>query len=469
MKKLLVICLSLLVGISAGAIVRPASLFNDGMVLQQQSNVRFCGRAKANTTVKVKGSWNNHTVSCKSDADGKWELLLPTPKASFKPYKVTLSDGDKLTINNVLIGEVWLGSGQSNMEMMVYGFINCPVENSARFISESYKYRDRIRLVKIPRFPLRQEAEYVEAKWQECTPEVVRTASAVGYFFATLISDKLNVPVGIINSSWGGTRVEGWTPKDLLEGYGEKLDVEVFKNRANSATPMVMYNGMLKPLAGYTLKGFLWYQGEANVWQANTYANHLSNMINRWRSDWKQGDLPFLFVEIAPYQYNTGNEQSAYLREAQCEVQHMVNNAYMVCTNDLVTPFERRQIHPMKKYEVAERLSLLALNKVYGMKGINSQSPEFQTMTVKDGKAILTFNNVDAGFNRFDDIEGFEICGADKKFVPATGVWLEGRRVVVTSNLVKEPVAVRYCFKDFQIGNLANGDNLPVIPFRTDK
>ena len=127
MKKLLVICLSLLVGISAGAIVRPASLFNDGMVLQQQSNVRFWGRAKANTTVKVKGSWNNHTVSCKSDADGKWELLLPTPKASFKPYKVTLSDGDKLTINNVLIGEVWLGSGQSNMEMMVYGFINCPV------------------------------------------------------------------------------------------------------------------------------------------------------------------------------------------------------------------------------------------------------------------------------------------------------------------------------------------------------
>ncbi len=225
---------------------------------------------------------------------------------------------------------------------------------------------------------------------------------------------------------------------------------------------------MVKPLSGYNIRGFLWYQGETNVWwQPENYAERFSNMIKQWRSDWKLGDLPFLFVEIAPYNYNKGL-CAPMVREAQCEVQHRVNNAYMVCTNDLVKPYESTQIHPCMKFEVAERLSMLAFSKVYGMNGIEAQSPEYQNMEIKDGKAILSFSHVGAGFNRFEDIQGFEIAGADKKFVPAHAA-VTGRRIEVSSPLVKEPAAVRYCFKDWQLGNLASGDNLPVIPFRTDK
>ena len=454
---------------NADAIVRPASLFNDGMVLQQQSQVRFWGRAKANARVTVKGSWNNETVSCRSNAEGQWEVLLPTPKASYTPYTVTLSDGDKLKINNVLIGEVWFASGQSNMEMMVYGFGNCPTENSARYIADAGKYRNKIRMVSVPRFPLRQPGEFVDAYWKECVPEVVRNFSAVGYLFATQLVDKLDCPVGVICNAWGGTRVQGWTPRKLLESYGEDLSTKVFQNRATSSTPMVMYNGMVKPLAGYNVRGFLWYQGEANVWgQPEKYADQLSNMIYQWRDDWKQGDLPFLFVEIAPYKLYNQGLAAPIVREKQCEVQHRVSNAYMVCTNDLVKPYEGTQIHPCMKFEVAERLSMLAFSKVYGMKGIEAQSPEYQSMQVKDGKAILSFNHVGAGYNRFEGIEGFEICGADKNFVSAQAS-ISGYNVVVSSSLVKDPVAVRYCFKDWQLGNLASGDNLPVIPFRTDK
>ena len=470
MKRLVVLLALILFVCGVKAIVRPASLFNDGMVLQQQTEVKFWGRAKANARVTVKGSWNGKTYSCKADAEGRWQLMLPTPKGSYTPYSVTLSDGKKTTIKNVLIGEVWFASGQSNMEMMVYGFGNCPVENSARYLTVSLRFKDKIRLVTIPRFPLRQPAEFVDADWKECTPENVRRFSAVGYFFATQIAEKMDVPVGIICNAWGGTRVECWLSREVLEGYGdEKLNAEVFSKRADSGTPMAMFNGMVKPLAGYGIRGFLWYQGERNVWQHAQYAQRFGDMIRLWRKEWNQGELPFLFVEIAPYQYNS-DTRAAMLREAQCDVQHNVENAYMVCTNDLVKPYETTQIHPCMKFEVGERLSLLALSQVYGVKGINAQSPEFQKMEVKDGKAILSFRNTaECGFNRFADIQGFEIRAFGVEFCPAVVRVLNRHQVEVSSPLVKTPEAVRYCFKDFQIGNFGSGDNLPLIPFRTDR
>lgn len=465
MKKILFSLLLVAFVLNTQAIVRPGSLFNDGMVLQQQSDVLVWGRAKANTTVTAKASWDNKTVKCKSDAQGCWKLKLRTPKASYQNYELMLSDGDKLKIKNILIGEVWLASGQSNMEMPVKGFPSCPTENSNAFIAQADSYKGRIRVATIPRFPLRQPGDYVEGLWEDCTPENVADFTACGYFFALEITNKLNCPVGIINSSWGGTRVEGWTPQDLLEQYGEKMDNDVFR-RPNEGTPMVMYNGMIKPLAGYTIKGFLWYQGESNVSYPQQYAERFSNMIKRWRRDWDQGELPFLYVEIAPFNYNSGT-RSAKLREAQCKVQHQVSNCWMVCTNDLVYDFERVNIHPCKKFDVGQRLSWLALDKIYGLKGIISQSPEFQSMEIEDGKALISLSNMYRGYNRFVDIQGFEIAGADKKFYPAQ-VGFEKGCVAISSPDVKEPVAVRYCFKDFEVGNFGNGANLPLVPFRTD-
>jgi sialate O-acetylesterase len=467
MKKISLFLLSMLLCGSTQAIVRPASLFNDGMVLQQQSKVRVWGRAKALSKVSVKGSWNNKTVSCKSDAEGKWELHLQTPVGSYKNYKITMSDGQKLVIKNVLIGEVWFASGQSNMEMPLHGYYNCPVQNSSRYISESNKYNGKLRMVSIPRFPLRQLGEFVDAKWMDCTPQTARDFSATAYFFATQLADKLTCPVGIINNAWGGSSVEAWTPEEILETYPEiKLETELFKNPF-CGTPMIMYNGMIHPLAGYNIRGFIWYQGESNVPHPEVYADRFSNMIKAWRKDWGQGDLPFLFVEIAPYKYGEG-DLSAQLREAQCDVQNRVKNTWMVCTNDLVEEYEPYQIHPHKKFEVGERLSLLALNKVYNMNGLVVESPQYQNMEIKGDKIYLSFTNLQDGFNRFQDIQGFEIAGADKKFYPATA-GIEGTRVVVSSQNVENPVAVRYCFHNFAIGNLKSGDNLPIIPFRTDK
>ena len=467
MKNISALFLSLLLCGSMQAIVRPASLFNDGMVLQQQSQVRVWGRAKALTKVSVKGSWNNKTVSCKSDADGKWELRLPTPAGSYKNYELTLSDGDKLVIKNVLIGEVWFASGQSNMEMPLHGYYNCPVQNSIDYITASAIYFGRLRMVSIPRFPLRQPAEFVDAKWMDCTPETARDFSATAFFFATQLANQLKCPVGIINNAWGGSSVEAWTPKEILETYPEiKLETELFKS-PNCGTPMIMFNGMIQPMAGYNIRGFIWYQGESNVPHPELYADRFSNMIQSWRKAWGEGDLPFLFVEIAPYQYRTG-DLSAKLREAQCDVQNRVNNSWMVCTNDLVEEYEPYQIHPHKKFEVGQRLSTLALSKVYKVAGIEAQSPQFYSMEIKGDKAYLSFINLHNGFSRFQDIKGFEIAGADKKFYPATAQ-IEGSRVVVFSQNVENPVAVHYCFHDFALGNLCDGDNLPIIPFRTDK
>ena len=229
---------------------------------------------------------------------------------------------------------------------------------------------------------------------------------------------------------------------------------------------MVMYNAMLRPVAGYTVRGFLWYHGESNVGRYMDYAARLADMVSLWRGLWAQDDLPFYYVEIAPFEY--GNGKSPYLREAQCRAQELIPNSGMICTNDLVEPYEFCNVHPKNKRDVGYRLAFMALNKTYGMKEIACQSPQYESMEIRDGKARIRFKYMDQGFNRMADIRGFEICGADKVFYPADAVVENQFALVVSSEKVPEPVAVRYCFRDFQPGNLADTRELPVVPFRTD-
>lgn len=469
MKKILILFVGLLFFGKAEAKVRPASLFNDGMVLQQQSNVKVWGWAAPNKTVTVVGSWNKKKVSCKSDDKGRWELRLATPAASFTPYEVTISDGEKLTIKDVLIGEVWLGSGQSNMEMPLVGYNNCPIENLNQVIAQSNRYAGKMHFVNIGHQTPAHPADSVKADWKDCLPENIWTCSATCYFFATTLVDALNCPVGIINSSWGGTKVECWMPKEDLESY-EELDLsDANISKQNWDTPVGRYNGMIHPIVGYNLRGFIWYQGEANRDEPEKYMERLPKMINTWRNLWQQGTaMPFYFVEIAPFRYEGNNEnKNAFFRETQCKISHLVPNSGMVCTNDLVYDYEDVNIHPCKKKEVGERLCWLALKKTYGKKGLMAESPEYQSMEIKDDKIFLTFSESGKGFNRFRAIEGFEIAGADRKFYPAD-VRLDNIRVVVSSKEVKEPVAVRYGFRNFLPGNLKNVGGMPVIPFRTD-
>lgn len=255
--------------------------------------------------------------------------------------------------------------------------------------------------------------------------------------------------------------------REVLSGYSDiDLTEEGISRVAQHLRPMVMYNAMLRPVAGYTVRGFLWYQGESNAGRYMDYAARLFDMVSLWRGLWGRDDLPFYYVEIAPFEY--GNGKSPYLREAQCRAQELIPNSGMICTNDLVEPYEFCNVHPKNKRDVGYRLAFMALNKTYGMKEIACQSPQYESMEIRDGKAHVRFKYMDQGFNRMADIRGFEICGADKVFYPADAVVENQFALVVSSEKVPEPVAVRYCFRDFQPGNLGDTRELPVVPFRTD-
>lgn len=439
------------------------SLLSDNMVLQQSSDVNIWGEAAPGANVTLTTSWNKNTYTAKSSTDGKWQMKVATPAATTNPQVITIKgNGKSIKLSNILIGEVWFGSGQSNMQMPMRGFDFCPLEGTNRDIAISGNNK-LVRYATVKNIGSETPQEYSNSDgWKESNPENTPEFGATAYYFATLLSQTLNVPVGIINCSWGGSTVEGWLPKEIVAGY---KDVKNDEKTPEYMKPWIMFNGMLNGSYKYSIKGFLWYQGESNVGHPD-YAKRLSTMVNLWREMWKQGDLPFYQVEIAPFDYGN-NIVGALLREEQFKAQSIINKCGMISTNDLVEPFEIHQIHPKEKQKVGERLAFMALNETYGLKKIGCRGPEYKSMEIKGNKAIIYFNNAENGFNRWSGFEGFEIAGADKKFYPAQAS-NDGKNLVVSAQEVQEPVAVRYCFKNFQIGNLTNLYQLPTVPFRTD-
>lgn len=450
--------------------IKLPALIGDYMVLQQASKVRLWGEATPNSDVSIHASWDNHASATSTNAQGEWEIWLQTPSAGFTPRQITIRNNeDKVVLHDVLIGEVWFCSGQSNMEMTMQGYGNSPIEGSNLDIATSAKYKSSLRYSTIQRVGATEPQAYTTGgEWQECNPQNTPEFGATAYYFGKLLTEILGVPVGIINCSWGGSSVEGWTPKEILQGYPD-IDISMAGNDKKmypAQQPMIMYNGLLKPASKYTIKGFLWYQGESNVDRPD-YAKRLAAMVSHWRELWGQGELPFYEVEIAPYEYK--NEKSAYLREQQLIATKLIPNSGMVCTNDLVQEYERHQIHPKEKRTIGQRLCYMALNQTYGYSTITCRGPEYERMEIDKDKVILHFQHVGNGFDRDNGIIGFEIAGKDMRFQPANAK-IDGwnKLVIVSAPGVKNPVAVRYCFKDFQVGNLHNVAGLPVIPFRTD-
>ena len=260
--------------------------------------------------------------------------------------------------------------------------------------------------------------------------------------------------------------------RELLENYPDiSLNPDSIERLHPMLRPMLMYNAMLKPLQNYTIKGFIWYQGESNVGRHETYAERLADMVQLWRKEWGLGELPFYFAEIAPYAYGgTQQEKAAYLREAQFRAQSLIPNSGMISTNDLVEPYEMYNIHPRNKTKVGQRLSYLALNLTYGLKQIHCFGPQYKSWTAKGSEAWVSFDHLEMGICRNYDLRGFEVAGEDRVFHPADKVWLhwQTNEVVISSEKVSHPVSVRYCFHDFQIGTMIGGNELPTIPFRTD-
>lgn len=470
LKRIIVFLLFAVVMATAEAKIKLPQIISDNMVLQQLTDVKLWGKAEPYAKVTVRPSWTKKKYVCDSDSAGNWLVRVATPAAGYEPRTITFSDGEKISVKNVLIGEVWFCSGQSNMEMPVHGFSNCPLMDANETVATANRYKGKLRTVKIGKGTPVTPQDTCTGKWDECTPETAFWFTAVGFHFAASIHAALDVPVGIINSSWGGSTVEGWLDRETLETYPD-VDLSAAGNPKVHPMyqPMIMYNGMIKPLVNYTIRGFLWYQGESNVPRYETYAARQADMVKLWRKEWGLGNLPFYYVEIAPYGYSFEGNKSAYLREQQFKAQAMIPNSGMVGTNDLVEPYEEYNIHPKNKTQIGQRLSYLALTNDYGFKHLYCYGPSFQSLEIKDGKAKVKFDNAPDGFNR-REFDGFEIAGEDRVFYPAKAVTVSNDRlvVVVSSEQVKEPVAVRYCFKDFRIGNMANVRELPAIPFRTD-
>lgn len=467
MKRILLLFISFTAVWGAAAKIRLPEIIGNDMVLQQNAEVRLWGWAEPHAAVTVETSWGAKSA-VNSDADGRWSVAVRTPAGSYEPQRITFASGDRVTFDRVLIGEVWFAGGQSNMEMPLGGFWQCPVTDANEIIARAGAKSGKIHYVKVKRAKSFTPQEEAAGRWTPCTTASAPKFTAAGYFFAEMLNDVLDVPVGIIDCSWGGSRVEGWMSRELLEKYPD-VDLSeqaIRQTEPEFLQPMVMYNGMLRPVAGYTVRGFLWYQGESNVSRYMDYAARLADMVALWRGLWERDDLPFYYVEIAPFGY--GNGKSPYLREAQCRAQELIPNSSMICTNDLVEPYEIRNIHPKNKRDVGYRLAFTALNKTYGKKNIACQSPQYESMEIRDGKVRITFKYMAQGFNRLTDIRGFEICGADKVFYPADAVVESQSSLIVSSEKVSDPVAVRYCFRDFQPGNLADTRGLPVVPFRTD-
>lgn len=462
--------------VSQGKIWLP-QILSDHSVLQRDSDVNLWGKAAPSSRVDVRVSWSKDKMSVTSDKDGNWLISVRTPEGSYTPHTVTIGDKDgTVTLSDILIGDVWLCGGQSNMDMPLKGFGSCPVEGAMEDILNSGSMRDRVRAVKIPKTGEETPQDTVAGVWQVSCPRTTGDMTATGWYFGTALNAALDVPIGLVSCSWGGSAVESWLPREIVYSYPENTIVgekyspgKLPYGWYHYNTPIVMYNGMIHPIRHYTLKGFIWYQGETNVGRHQYYAERLATMVKTWRELWGQGDLPFYEVELAPYFCGNARDiYSALLREAQHKAVELIPNSGCISTNDLVYPYEYDQVHPCMKRQVGRRLAALALNRTYGMSEIPCSGPTYKEMKTEGGEVTVYFDNVSGGLSPWHDLEGFEIAGEDRVFHPAKAERKDDKSVILRCDEVPAPVAVRYCFRNFQIGNLTGELGLPAVPFRTD-
>lgn len=435
------------------------SLFTDGMVLQQQSTVSIWGTSdKKQQKVTVGTFWNNKKYSVLTDEAGRWRVKVETP-AYGGPYSIEASDGDPVRIDNVLIGEVWLCSGQSNMDMRVSGRYNEPVLGSLDAIVTSDN--PEIRMFTVGSKMTSEPLTDCEGHWQEASSETVPEFTAAGYFFARKLNQVLHVPVGIIHASYGGSRVEAWMSKEGVASYKDSPDVH---------NASILYNGMLSPVVGYGMRGCLWYQGEANVDAPDLYTKLFPSLVEDWRRRWEVGEFPFYYAQITPFNYNKGEgkgQNSVYLREAQSKCLKLIPSSGMIVLTDIG---DSRTIHPMEKEAVGNRFAYLALGRTYGKKGFPVTGPLYKSLQTEDNQIIVSFDETGKGLTTFHQpMDGFEIAGEDKVFHPAkASLGKDAQTVIVSSPQVGRPIAVRYAFKDYTKGCLYNMSGLPASSFRTD-
>jgi sialate O-acetylesterase len=478
------ICL-LAAAVSAQAEVKLPAIFGDNMVLQQQKSVPIWGWATPNAMVTVQ--FAGQTKSARAAADGKWLVKLGELQATFEPQTLIVSAGETKILTNILVGEVWLASGQSNMEKPIGKRAGQrPTFNAeAELAAANYP---NVRLFQIEKtLAAAPEKDLTKFNgWRACDSNALDSISfsAAAYFFGREIHTNLNVPVGLIESSWGGTRIEPWTPPvgfEKIPAFREfaktKIVVEGTNKIANTK-PTAIYNAMIAPIAGFAIRGALWYQGESNLNDTNPatgylhYHEKMQALIGGWRQVWGEGDFPFYFVQIAPFKYFTGKIVRAQSAEmlpefwsVQSRAARQIKKTGMVVTTDLVD--DLNDIHPRDKATVGHRLALLALDETYEREVISS-GPVFRQAKFKVGKAILKFDRTEGGLISKDGkpLTWFTIAGADGKFTPADAK-IVGNTIEVAAASVAQPKAVRFAWHELAQPNLCNGAGLPAEPFST--
>lgn len=483
MKSFVAAALMLLPACGAVARVSLPSVLSSGMVLQQQSDVRLWGTARAGAAVKVKASWDGRTVRASADAGGRWSVTVKTPAASRTPYDIVISDGEETVLGNVLVGEVWLCAGQSNMEMPMRGFDRQPLRGTNDVIARA-KPSVPVRMFVTDskdgawvRQASKTPQDDIKGEWLDNTPEHVAVTSAAAYYFARYVNDVLDVPVGIIVSTLGGSRIEPWMSREAMAAFPER-DLSFLDNddkiKAMHNDPCVLFNAKIAPLTRFAIRGFLWYQGESNRDNTGLYARMMPALVADWRGRWASdagvdgAGLPFYYVEIAPFNYESPQGTSgAAMREVQASCLKTIPNSGMASTIDIGSPVF---IHPVDKETVGQRLAWLALAKTYGKTGFGYASPVYKSMEVKDGKIYINVDNAAQGLcPMWTSLKGFEIAGEDRVFHPAFAeIETKSCRLAVSSGEVPSPVAVRYAYRNMPEVSVYNIHGLPLLPFRTD-
>ena len=502
-SKFLIFSALCLFSLNALAIVTPNSLFSNNMVLQQGVNVPIWGKADNNEAVNVEFCGQKVSTVAK---DGKWFVTLKSLKSG-GPFEMIIKGNNTIKISNILVGEVWVCSGQSNMERKLAVKPNNPdILERQKTVDEANNF-SQIRQYFVPLKSSGTKYEDAKGSWVVCDSNTVKEFTAVGYFFANALTRKLNnVPIGLIHSSWGGTAAQKWTSRAALEGNAElkyiveaydksiltypqdlekynltkdsimnKWKVNAAKARENGNTipqkPNVLlppalrgdcgglYNAMIAPLIPYAIKGVIWYQGEADQFKAKQYQTLFPVMIADWRKQWNIGDFPFLYVQVAPY-----NGMKPEIRESQLLCLKKIINTAMAVTVDCG---DATHIHPGNKKPVGERLALSAEALAYNM-NVAYSGPLYSSMELKNNTIEISFNQVNSGLMmKGESLTDFVIAGADKKFVPAKAN-ISGDKVIVSAESVTNPVAVRLGWANVPNVNLFNKDGLPASPFRTD-
>lgn len=455
-------------------------IMSDNMVLQQNQNANIWGKAIPGSKIEIEVSWSSTKYSALTQLTGIWEVPVPTPTATTAPQTLKITDSQRATktISNVLIGEVWICSGQSNMEMPMRGFGTVaggnfqPIKNADAEMATANI--PTFRYFKVPYADLTLSSTELQfntkaSSWAVCTPANAREYSAIAFFFGRKLGAELNIPIGMIGCSYGGTRIEAWMDPNALKSFSpdEYKDAAEVGGVTHKSAPHILYRGMINPVTKYTMRGFLWLQGESNFDNKASYSRLLKEMAAGWRNAWgnKDGTMPFYIVQIAPYGYSSKTD-AAYMMEAQQAASKLIPNSECVSATDVGD--KALQHYPDKKVP-AERLVNMALNRVYGKSNIKADAPTVKSVDCTDNVVTVEFNNATTLSCAAGNVPFVQVAASDGIFYDAVCKIVAGEpKITATSSSVAKAAFIRYCFTSWHVGQLFNESGLPVFPFRTD-